>query len=1160
MFDYFISNGDFVFTFDFVNYFNKLFYLWSFQSGNLNLDDFIRFYAKLPNLIVFSFSNSLIVSYFYLFLILFVPFVALFVFLKDFLELKNKIFLGTLSLFFILNPIFLGNLCKGGISIAIAMLPLLLLFIKKYFKSNKLKYFLYFAICLNVSLVHPFVFLINIFISFLYFLYLIILNKKLLFKNIFYGLIIILLFNASIILPIFVLGTIEKFNIVNDLIINTESISGLLSFANTGGVFNVFAMFKPVLTDFMFFDEGYRLIYFYSTTFLILIILGLYFLNKKILSKKDKITSLTFLLLFLLFSLFATGKFLGIDRILTYINNLPGGWSFRSPLKWQLYIPFFLFSFFAIQIKNINALKTKIILFFLCILVIFFSNYYIFNEIYNKLLIPKKIETLIFLKDKNFNYERMLIINDQCYSKINQELRQILISKNIQTKKISNNDFNISLIDSFDYILSCHEINSQKLFLENSISELPLFFYSNIEKNKFIYSVKELFLTTSYNLLEKENFVKDNFKKNFKYITETNQNISILTCLYGLFDEVNYKKINQEKLLISENININQNKVNNFYNSQTVQEIFYKKYNNEIFVYTKIAGDLFLNNQSINVFKAQEKILAKQIIDLNKQYYFKINNQIIKADNYTGLIGKIEQNNVLEIYSLDNNLIDNHSFENGTWAEKVGDCNNYDDNRILAMSLSNNVKSDGEQSLQLEATRHTACTNQRFKVEPGEYVLSFDYQSNNADKAGFYLSLNDENKTVFKNTLAIDNNEWQAYDQLITVPEGASLARLHIYAYESDKSENNIVRYDNFSFAKLNLEKAITVNKLKDDYKKIEIDLNQEENIFEYKEAGYDYKNQIINGSFENGTWTEKVGDCHNYDDSRILAMSLNNNVKSDGEQSLQLEAARHIACTSLGQPVKSGSTYLFSFDYQSDNAKQAGYYLGFNDSEKTKISEKIDIENSEWKTIEKNIKVPEGATKMSIYVYAYETDGKINNIVRYDNFKLIELPDLTDRFYLVSEPKEKLNEPKETNFDLINPTKKLIHIKGATTPFFLAMSESYHAQWELQMNNERIQGILNSWWPFAQRQKVNDEYHYKLANFLNAWYVDPQALCENNNSACKINEDGSYDIEMVAEFWPQRWFYLGLLISGTTLIGCVGYLGYDFIRERKKRKKEKVK
>ena len=37
-----------------------------------------------------------------------------------------------------------------------------------------------------------------------------------------------------------------------------------------------------------------------------------------------------------------------------------------------------------------------------------------------------------------------------------------------------------------------------------------------------------------------------------------------------------------------------------------------------------------------------------------------------------------------------------------------------------------------------------------------------------------------------------------------------------------------------------------------------------------------------------------------------------------------------------------------------------------------------------------------------------------------------------------------------------------------------------------------------------------------------------------------------------VIEFFPQRWFSLGLLISGTTLLACIGYLGYDFFRRRR--------
>ena len=61
-------------------------------------------------------------------------------------------------------------------------------------------------------------------------------------------------------------------------------------------------------------------------------------------------------------------------------------------------------------------------------------------------------------------------------------------------------------------------------------------------------------------------------------------------------------------------------------------------------------------------------------------------------------------------------------------------------------------------------------------------------------------------------------------------------------------------------------------------------------------------------------------------------------------------------------------------------------------------------------------------------------------------------------------------------------------------------------------------------------------------------------APLSRGESACTLNADGSYDIEMTIEFFPQRWFYLGLLISGTTLAGCVGYLGWEFVRRRKRK------
>jgi hypothetical protein len=319
--------------------------------------------------------------------------------------------------------------------------------------------------------------------------------------------------------------------------------------------------------------------------------------------------------------------------------------------------------------------------------------------------------------------------------------------------------------------------------------------------------------------------------------------------------------------------------------------------------------------------------------------------------------------------------------------------------------------------------------------------------------------------------------------------------------------------------------------------------------------------NAISNFSFEDRLWKDKVGDCHNYDDSPALAMERNAEEKTNGQYSLQLEATRHIACTSIDVPVKPGKKYLFSFDYQSPNGQNAGYYFGFNDPEKTELHKRIPILNANWQTYEREIIMPEYATSARLYVYAYADDGYTGVITRYDNFHLVELPEGLDDIWFVSQPDEAataLIEPKAVDFEIVNPTKKLVRVTGATTPFYLAMSESYHDKWRLELDNKKVHGPLGSWWPFTKPDAVADERHFKLNSFLNGWYVDPAELCsevtggKSQVAGCTRNPDGSYDMQLVIEFSPQRWFYLGLIISGTTLLGCLGYLVFAFIQNRK--------
>ena len=88
----------------------------------------------------------------------------------------------------------------------------------------------------------------------------------------------------------------------------------------------------------------------------------------------------------------------------------------------------------------------------------------------------------------------------------------------------------------------------------------------------------------------------------------------------------------------------------------------------------------------------------------------------------------------------------------------------------------------------------------------------------------------------------------------------------------------------------------------------------------------------------------------------------------------------------------------------------------------------------------------------------------------------------------------------------------------------------------------------------FARNDKVvqiPDENHLMVNGYANSWIIDPDEICKNQGFCIK-NDDGTYDMELIVEFWPQRLFYIGLGISGMTLLSCLGYLVIDFVNKRK--------
>ena len=153
----------------------------------------------------------------------------------------------------------------------------------------------------------------------------------------------------------------------------------------------------------------------------------------------------------------------------------------------------------------------------------------------------------------------------------------------------------------------------------------------------------------------------------------------------------------------------------------------------------------------------------------------------------------------------------------------------------------------------------------------------------------------------------------------------------------------------------------------------------------------------------------------------------------------------------------------------------------------------------------------------VSILVHKEESDYSPN----YMGYELIDVK------------KSKNNTPNMaptiSDFSRVNSTKLIADLKSTPNnrAFWLVFSESFHKGWKVYY------GKIN-WWQALWQKPIPEDKHFLVNGYANAWHID--------NSRSR---------EITLYFWPQSLFYIGLIISGLTLFGCIGYLGRDLYRNR---------
>lgn len=772
----FLSWGDYTIPFEWGIYWAKHFYMWSFQSGTPNPDGLIRLPGRILNFLVFGLTDNVGLGYFYILSSLVIAFFAFFLFARKFLQIKRTSVQIIGALFFAFNPIFLGNLAKVGLVLAAAMLPFCLLAIRATFVQKRFRYLLLYILCLNLSFLHPYTFTVNLVISGAYGLWMMWQHRAWVrdtwLKFVVVGIFAIAI-NAYFVLPLKSMGTVSKDVISTNITPVAIDYTALVGVSNTGDLFTGFSLSKNVFVDFAFYNSTYQNVYFFGVFLFYVLLFGLYLYAERRLNLTDKRRLGIFFGGFLALLLLAATTVAHIDTIIKILIGMPGGWAFRSPLKWQLYIPLVLFGILVVLLNRVPS-KRRLWAFSGGLLLTFIiMNAYLLVDIHYKILTPRSPEYFASLAKKDLNGKTVLFVNNgECmdfmrtYPRITTELNQIFGSKNTQLKHVLEDSVEAVNLASYDYVLGCHDRVGTLLTKQFDFKQADSFIkntfrlYANqnsqprVATNDTLYRLDNLQAVSN-----KYRFVQDRLGSNFGFIADDTHPATQLT---DVFERLNPKDIREGSIQISgitgDQLHLNHNEI----------------------IYYKIDGDVIslTGQQRPDFATIQNKILG---IDPAISYTIIYEDPVIQPDN----------------------LVPNSSLEQGLWQDTVGDCYAYDDKPILGMRLSTAEKSAGNQSLELAARSHIACTGpDTIPVTAGShYLLSFDYQSPDGGKyAGYYVSFDDTSETVFSERMQGKGTGWQTFSKELVAPEGATSMHLLLYAFPDSLGETKrIVHYDQVS-------------------------------------------------------------------------------------------------------------------------------------------------------------------------------------------------------------------------------------------------------------------------------------------------------------------------------------------------------------------------
>lgn len=152
--------------------------------------------------------------------------------------------------------------------------------------------------------------------------------------------------------------------------------------------------------------------------------------------------------------------------------------------------------------------------------------------------------------------------------------------------------------------------------------------------------------------------------------------------------------------------------------------------------------------------------------------------------------------------------------------------------------------------------------------------------------------------------------------------------------------------------------------------------------------------------------------------------------------------------------------------------------------------------------------------------IYLSGTNGDV--IVESVSLEKIILPHI---FFIASKDQKDSNIKHPTvRFMKENPTKYNVTVNNLKKPTLIVFSETFDKGW-------KIYGKDNNLLPESQ--------HFLVNGYANAWLINSQ------------NTDNNDSNQFIIEYVPQRFFYIGIVVSIISFCACILYGIYKYIKNR---------